>query len=254
MKSIQFDIYGRMAHFRKFFSTVTSLSYYFPPRNTVTGLLAAILGLERDSYYDLFSDGQLGIAVQILREPRKQLVSVDYLDVEQSGKKFLDSLRGQKGRKPTKIEFIFPMDGDEIGYRIFLVAKNQDIENKLSELYSNIKESRFLYPVSLGPAYCLASIEPESLLSKDIELIKPRENETYRINTVIPVDKVKIETKMVQGKKVFFEEALPPNFTIGRNPEGGSRNYIFEAKGNYLDVYVKSEIFKIDGDVYGIFI
>jgi CRISPR-associated protein Cas5h len=69
MKLLQFDIYGRLAHFRKFYSNVTSLSYYFPPRNTIIGMIGSILGMQRDSYYGILSDNKLGVAIRILEEP-----------------------------------------------------------------------------------------------------------------------------------------------------------------------------------------
>ena len=49
MKIIVFDIKGKFAHFRKFYTNSSSLTYGIPPRTAICGILAAILGLERDS-------------------------------------------------------------------------------------------------------------------------------------------------------------------------------------------------------------
>ncbi|MCS7245973.1 MAG: CRISPR-associated protein Cas5, partial [candidate division WOR-3 bacterium] len=45
---ISFELKGKFAHFRAFYSNATAISYYFPPRTTLVGLVAGILGRERD--------------------------------------------------------------------------------------------------------------------------------------------------------------------------------------------------------------
>ena len=51
MKCLRFNIETPyLANFRNPFSTITILSYSFPPYTTVRGLLANALGLERDNY------------------------------------------------------------------------------------------------------------------------------------------------------------------------------------------------------------
>lgn len=253
MKILRFDIYGRVAHFRKFYSNVTSLSYYFPPRNTIIGIIATILGMQRDSYYDILSNDNLGIALQILKEPRKLLVSMDYLDIQGVD---IKSMRGITGMKPTKIELVFPMTGDEIGYRVFAAAKNAESEKVLIQLHENISQSKCVYPVSLGPQYCLAKIDEETIL-QEAEIIPSDGKEARRISTVIPSDEVlRFEPNLMQGKRIMLEEALPPDFRNGRVLAGGSRNYIFEARGFSLDLFLKSDLFRvIDGDygTYGTF-
>ncbi|MDW8022877.1 MAG: CRISPR-associated protein Cas5, partial [Nitrososphaerota archaeon] len=46
MKLVVFDAKCFFAHFRKHFSTTSSLSYSFPPRTTIAGMMAAILGYD----------------------------------------------------------------------------------------------------------------------------------------------------------------------------------------------------------------
>ena len=51
MDLLVFDISGKFAHFRKYYTNSSSLTYLVPPRTSIYGLIAGILGLERDSYY-----------------------------------------------------------------------------------------------------------------------------------------------------------------------------------------------------------
>lgn len=64
---IIFDIMGRNAHFRKFYTNSSSLSYLVPPRTVIAGLIAGLLGLpserftndEKETYYEKFKSGKL---------------------------------------------------------------------------------------------------------------------------------------------------------------------------------------------------
>ena len=49
-KILIFDIKGPMAHFRKFYTNSSSLSYLFPPRTVVAGIIAGILGLPSERF------------------------------------------------------------------------------------------------------------------------------------------------------------------------------------------------------------
>ncbi|MBC7076121.1 MAG: CRISPR-associated protein Cas5, partial [Syntrophomonadaceae bacterium] len=76
MKVLIFDIKGRFAHFRKIYTNSSSLSYTLPPRTTVMGMIAAILGRERDTYYEEFNSQNMDIAVQKINPTRKIMQSL----------------------------------------------------------------------------------------------------------------------------------------------------------------------------------
>lgn len=82
MKMIIFDLYGRFAHFRKFYTNSSSLSYSVPPRTTIEGIIAALLGYERDSYYDLLDVDKLNVAVRKIGESRKVMQSLNYIKAD----------------------------------------------------------------------------------------------------------------------------------------------------------------------------
>ncbi|NLA44693.1 MAG: CRISPR-associated protein Cas5, partial [Candidatus Cloacimonetes bacterium] len=62
---LELKLSGKFAHFRKFYTNASSLTYMLPPRTTVCGLLASMLQIPRDNYYDLMSSDKLGIAVSL---------------------------------------------------------------------------------------------------------------------------------------------------------------------------------------------
>ena len=63
MKLLIFDIIGKFAHFRKYYSNSSALSFGAPPRTTICGMVAAILGMEKDSYYSIMNLEKCKIAV-----------------------------------------------------------------------------------------------------------------------------------------------------------------------------------------------
>jgi CRISPR-associated protein Cas5h len=50
-KVLVFDIWSDYAHFRRGYTTTSPLTYPFPTRTALTGIVAAILGLEIDQGY-----------------------------------------------------------------------------------------------------------------------------------------------------------------------------------------------------------
>ena len=76
---IVFDWKGKMAHFRQFDANSSSLSYSFPPPTVVTGMVAGLLGMQRDQYYDLLGPSKLKIGVQVKTPPRKIMQTMNYI-------------------------------------------------------------------------------------------------------------------------------------------------------------------------------
>ena len=71
-----FDLTGSMAHFRKYYTNSSSLTYGFPPRSVLMGVVAAVLGMERDSYYETLDRGRFSVAVKV--PGRRLMQTVNY--------------------------------------------------------------------------------------------------------------------------------------------------------------------------------
>jgi len=249
-----FDIYGYMAHFRCFYSNVTSLTYYFPPRNTIVGMLACILGFERDSYYELFSRERCDVGLAILTPLRKLMFSTNLLDTDQVSIRRLRGIPGKSGsgRTPTVVEFVFPTPPHRrFGYRVFVTHEQYDL---LKELHNRLLSKRYAIQPALGPANCLVDLE--HVYFGKLELLDP-EGEEYPIVTVIRQDLIAEQgVRPTEGVKIMLEEKLPPDFTVGRMPAGQSKNYLFELGGKPIRIRVRDRVFRfqLDGkSLYGVF-
>lgn len=66
-----FDIEGTFAHFRKGYTTTSPLTYDFPPRTVLIGMLGAILGYDENSYIEEFPLKKCRIGIRILKSGYK---------------------------------------------------------------------------------------------------------------------------------------------------------------------------------------
>ncbi len=64
-KCLSLTISADWGHFRRIDRTVTKQTYRVPPRTTIAGMLAAIVGVGRDGYYDVFREGNSAISIEI---------------------------------------------------------------------------------------------------------------------------------------------------------------------------------------------
>ncbi|MEM2910801.1 MAG: CRISPR-associated protein Cas5 [Nitrososphaerota archaeon] len=246
---LAFSAFSFMAHFRRFYSSVTSLSYHFPPRNTIIGLIAAVMGLDKDSYYDLFSRRQCSVAVSLLTPVRKLVHKLNYLDTDSVT---ITRLRGIGNRYPAMTELIVPEPPHQrVGYTVYLSHENAEV---FDELRKRLRSNLYAYPPSLGAAYCLAEL---SLMFDGEAQIIAADGEEFPISTVIRADLIADQgLNPREGLMIMREEGMPPDFKAGRKTSGPSVNFIFEASGKPISIKVRGEVFRIhlhDGDIYGVF-
>ncbi|WP_020220935.1 type I-B CRISPR-associated protein Cas5b [Halarchaeum acidiphilum] len=69
-RCLSFTVRGPWGHFRRVEGNVVKQTYRVLPRTTAAGLIAAVLGIERDGYYDLFAPDASALAVEPVRPLR----------------------------------------------------------------------------------------------------------------------------------------------------------------------------------------
>ncbi|QCX34104.1 type I-B CRISPR-associated protein Cas5 [Caloramator sp. E03] len=234
MEFLVFDIKGRYAHFRKFYTNSSSLSYSMPPRTTLEGIIAAILGLERDSYYDVLSSDNLNLSVRKLASTRKILQSLNYIKATSPSKII-------KPEEHTQVPFELLTGEDGIKYRIYVNHKDSQIMDKL---YERLKNEKYFYIPYLGaaPFNCsisfLGKIEGEEIFSQDyIEILTP-----IRKSLIIDGG---LDITSVNG--ILIKEKMPRDFKSGRIVKE-VEDYIYEEGGNSLKVKLKSPYYKIGNE------
>ena len=91
-RCLSLTIRGPWGHFRRIEGNIVKQTYRIPPRTTVAGLLAAVLGIPRDGYYDLFAPNSSIVAVEPVRPLRTLNMPINTLS---TAKKHLTSLNAR---------------------------------------------------------------------------------------------------------------------------------------------------------------
>ena len=141
-----FDVWGDYAHFRRGYTTTSPLTYPFPGRTTLAGLISAILGLPRDSYYKLFGKDNSAFALQILNPIRKIKITQNLIDTKTGF--YLWDNKGQRTQIP--FEFI-----KKPKYRLYVWLE----EEKFEDLINLIRGHNSVYTPYLGISECIANFE-----------------------------------------------------------------------------------------------
>ena len=157
---LSFTARGSWAHFRRIDTTTEKHTYRVIPRTTVSGLIAAVLGEPRDSYYDTFSPDSSAIAISPLSKLQTIAIPMLTLPTEEgdikttegvSGKTVVDPETIAEERKRRTFEYVV-----DPAYRIDVVLNDHETYTRLKD---TLNDGRSVYTPYLGKSECLASIE-----------------------------------------------------------------------------------------------
>ncbi len=230
-KLLIFDVKGPMAHFRKYYTNSSSLSYLFPPRTVTVGLIAGLLGLPSErytnekeaTYYEKFDEKRCLVAVSLRSKVRQIMQTVNYIRT-----KSLSEVDGSGGGTQIPLEILRPEKDSDIIYRIYFYHTNERVYDKLKE---RLEEQRFIFPPYMGLTEFLASVDyiTEGQISKN-----PKQE--VELNSVCKLKDVELD---FSGKDLqYITEKMPTGFLndrIPRKPE----EYVLEVKGKLMKVKLK---------------
>lgn len=221
MKIVSFRLKGKMAHFRKVYANSSALSYFLPPRTTLVGILAGLLGYERDSYYEIFNREQCKIAVTINRPIKKSMQTLNYLMIKKAG----DFNGSQPYHSQTSTELIIPENirDDHIEYQIWVHHSDEEI---MQQMESNVREAMYMskgISMALGPAYSLGWIEDGGNYTGEV---KSKAN-PVPISSAIPMKLVKgLELEEMKQYYKVIKEEVPLEFNSERQIVHGGMGYM----------------------------
>jgi CRISPR-associated protein Cas5h len=190
---IGFDVTADFAHFRKVGNNSAKPSYRVPPRTTVAGLLAGIMGMPRDSYYDLFSPSSSAVAVVLKELPHTYTMgittvntkaddAIQYLPQERSWHHGAEMLTPESYVKYDRQRDTYEMLVDPV-YRIYVSLADEDIHTELCE---RLETSRYHYSPALGLSECIAEIRNVSTHTIDSTTADTADSAAYDDSAVVP--------------------------------------------------------------------
>lgn len=244
MKVISFHLKGKMAHFRKFYSNSSALSYFIPPRTTICGILAGLLGLERDSYYEDFLIDNCKIAIASCAPLKKTMQKLNYLKIES-----INDLNGsQEYHSQSSLELVIPQNirSGFVDYKIWVHHKDDEIMN---EIEKNLGHTNSVFYKSkgvcmaLGSAFNLGWLEFDGVFeTKEIKYMSEE-----IISSSIPVEKInEIKIEHLNNACKLIKEELPLELDNNRHiTERGLKDILVNIDSRYTSVVVDSFV-KLD--------
>jgi len=181
-RCLSFTVEGPWGHFRRVEGNVVKQTYRIVPRTTVAGLLAAVLGIERDGYYDLFSRDHSAIAIEPVRDLRTVNMPMNTLSTAAGDLQSLNS-RGTISVKlpdPTKLRQQHNYEVlVEPAYRVDIALADRD---RYAELRDQLAAGKSHYVPSLGLSEHLAELE----FHGEYEVEEARSAETVAVDSAVP--------------------------------------------------------------------
>jgi len=193
-RCLSFTVRGPWGHFRRIEGNIVKQTYRIIPRTTVAGLLAAVLGIERDGYYDLFAPNKSAVAIEPIREIRTVNMPMNTLSTAAGN---LQSLNG-RGKISVKLPdptALRQQHNYEVlvdpAYRIDIALSNNQWYTELRRM---LAAGESYYVPSLGLSEYLADIEYHGEF--DIENIP--QQDTIEVDSAVPnaIDDVALEAEM----------------------------------------------------------
>lgn len=172
-------------HFRKVGRTSTKQTYGVMPRTTAAGLLAAIVGEPRDSYYDTFGPGTSAVAITPLSDLRTVNIpetvigtDPDQKTAQTAGSRRSRAITYQDSTQPRQLQVYETLV--EPAYRIDVAVEDQSFYDSLR---THVESGTSHYPPSMGLSEHLATVTLDAV---DAEPTRVEADGSVAVDSAVP--------------------------------------------------------------------
>lgn len=227
-KLIAFDVWGDYGYFRRGYTSTSTITYPFPSRTTIAGLISAIIGLNKDSYHDLFDEESSKLGLRILNPIKKLNINFNYINTKEG---FLLSDIKSNPRVQVQAEFL-----KDVKYRIYVSLND---ENLMEELYYNLKNHKSVFTPCLGISQCIADFK---LAYDNLFELNKSHGEDVEINSII----LKNSADLIIEPRKKYGVVKSPGFMNSERIVSKFLEYYYEENGNAIKI--KNGDFYLIGD------
>lgn len=233
MEILQFDVSGKFAHFKKYYANNTALSFTMLPRTSIMGILAAVLGKPRDSYYEDFSSENIRIGISLKVAVKKNFHRLNLLSIKSLGdmsKSFESDFRKMSGnyvQTPFEVVTGINLQKDDVRYRIFVSFYEGGL-NSFNLLKHSLSKQQQVFPITLGIANFNAFITNFKYFSGPVIIEKQAIDEVIEFNSAVDSKKItSLQFNKDKNEMNFVEEELlPMDFKKNGNREVSKMNNV----------------------------
>lgn len=241
-RCLSIEISSDWGHFKQVGRTATKQTYRVIPRTTVAGLLAAIVGSPRDSYYDTFGEQNSAVAITPLHELRtiNQPTIALGTDPDQNLAKMAGSRRSkaltyQDTRQGRQIHVYETLVDPK--YRIDVALEDEAF---YEDLRTKLENNESHYPPSLGLSEYLADV---TLLDANATPNRIAQQDPTAVDSAVPVA---IDDTIPQPGVQYHTERSP---AVMESEPGGRRTTRFD---DYVYTNSPENAVKVSPDDAGI--
>ncbi|HHE39477.1 MAG TPA: type I-B CRISPR-associated protein Cas5 [Candidatus Cloacimonetes bacterium] len=212
-KILKFKIWGDYAHFKKFYTTTSPLTFEFPPPPTIIGIISAIIGLDKNEYLEHFQNpDEFKIALSIQNLIKKVRWTQNLIDTKQQFWRI-------KNRTQIRIEFL-----KDSAFVIYFSHKDGNIYDQLKK---NLENHTSVYSISLGLSELLANFE----FIDEIEIENSKSDDWIKVDSVLPYSCLQDDNSVDfeisrEIFKVNFPILMQPNRIVNKRED-----ILFERNG-----------------------
>jgi len=185
-RCLSFTIRSTWGQFKRVGRSATKQTYRIPPRTTVAGILASVVGAPRNSYYDVFSADSAAVAITPLSDLRT--INIPTVGLGTDPGQDVTTTAGTRHSEftityqdTTKARQLHAYEVlVEPAYRIDVAVEN---ETFYEDLRTHLDAGTSVYPPSLGKSEYLAAVEDVVV---DQSPAVAEEGDTVDVDSVVP--------------------------------------------------------------------
>jgi len=251
MEVLVFDIKGAFAHFRAPDTTRENISYPFPPRTALIGLLAGILGCPRNEYWLDSELKECKLSIQLLNPVLRSRIKVNYLQTRNfitiSGVTILLPRDPFEVKAKDQRGFNAPVNLNilrNVAFRIF-VSFEEDCKIK-EELEWRLKEQKYCFPPYLGHANMLAEILYIGKFKGH-----PLESGVYDVKSIFPSSSLDLKNFSLDdfGYSMLFNVPNSLSYEDGKIVLNSTENIVLNESSNTEGItasFKTNKVYEID--------
>jgi CRISPR-associated protein Cas5h len=252
-RCLSLTVRGQWGHFRRIDGTVVKQTYRVMPRTTVAGLLAAIVGVGFDRYYETFALDKSAIAITPVGDLRTTNFGVNHISTtnedmsrpsgKRSGSK-LEYPNSSRNRQQYNYELLVDPE-----YRIDVYVEDRAFYEALKE---RLQTETSVYTPTLGRSECLATIESHGMNDESFE---------FECAPVAKTGAVPVESAVPNGfdalqpttETHYATERSPAEMTTegagaGKRRTVAFHDYVYTTDGSPLDIRADQTAVTLVGD------
>jgi CRISPR-associated protein Cas5h len=221
---IVLDVWGDYGHFRKPATTSPAQTFGLPPRTTIAGMIASMLGLPRDSYYELFNRECSQVAISLESNIRRLSVPINILTTTGTTR--------SKGARPGqhitehRQQTVFEVLCDP-AYRIYIALDDTETMNRMEDLFAAGKS---VYTLSLGLSEHLATFDYVGRFEIETD------RDHVEVRTAVPGEEISL---VPNPKTRYVTERSPAVMEMradGRRTAAGSQTLTYDRRGGTIEL------------------